>query len=90
MPHPSCCVLLFGCSNATPADTAPETTSVSAATGGATSGSTMGQACDNLAGGSFTVGDIASNWSLENNLGAVVELFHYCGKVIFYEEGSGW
>jgi len=36
------------------------------------------------------IGDIAENWSLPNNLLQMVQLHDFCGKVVFYEEGSQW
>jgi hypothetical protein len=47
-------------------------------------------ACGTIVGEGYTVGQVAENWSLPSNLGAMVELMGYCGKVIFYEEGSIW
>jgi hypothetical protein len=47
-------------------------------------------ACGAIFGEGFTVGDIAENWSLPNHVGAIIKLHDFCGKVIFYEEGSMW
>jgi len=46
--------------------------------------------CENIQGEGDQVGQIAANWTLEDNLGNMVSLHDFCGKVLFFEEGSMW
>ena len=49
-----------------------------------------GGSCDGPQGQGFAVGEVARNWALQNHAGERVELFDFCGRVIFLEEGSQW
>jgi hypothetical protein len=49
-----------------------------------------GGSCDGAEGQGFALGQVARNWALTDHTGERVELFDFCGKVIFFEEGSQW
>jgi hypothetical protein len=49
-----------------------------------------GGSCQGATGKGFAVGNIARNWALPDRTLQTVELFDFCGKVIFFEEGSQW
>ena len=49
-----------------------------------------GGSCQGASGEGFAVGNVARNWALPDRTLQAVELFDFCGKVIFFEEGSQW
>ena len=66
-------------------------TSTSGSSTSGAGGSGNAPACDPPPQGEgHAMGQIAENWSLPDHLGQMIELFGFCGKVIFFEEGSMW
>jgi hypothetical protein len=65
----------------------PTTTTGSGASG---SGGAQSGACEGLVGEGWAEGQIAENWSLPDVDGQMVELYDFCGKVVYFEEGAGW
>lgn len=63
----------------------------SSSTNASTSSSATGAVgCGDIQGEGFAVGQISSNWTLLDASGAPVELYDYCGQVIYLESGSEW
>ena len=46
--------------------------------------------CTGIVGEGYAVGQIAQNWTSLDGAGNQVQLYDYCGKVIFYENGAEW
>jgi len=57
---------------------------------GSADGASVTNECDELGGGSFAEGDLASDWTLIDGAGNNVSLHDSCGKVIFFEAGAEW
>ena len=49
-----------------------------------------GGMCGSNFGTGFRVGEVAQNWALQTDAGTRAELYDFCGKVVFFEEGSQW
>ena len=86
-------VALAGCSSPGPSHETSASTGVvssSTSTGSTSTGSSSSGGCENLQGEGYAMGQVAENWSLPDHIGAMIALYDFCGKVIFYEEGSMW
>lgn len=46
--------------------------------------------CDGIEGEGWGVGQIAMNWTLNDQDGNPVNLHDYCGRVIYFESGAAW
>ena len=83
--------LLVACSSSEPPGVSDVNTTSAGPTTASNSSSTTGAgSCDPANGESFALGDIASDWTLPNELGEMVSLYAGCGKVVYYEVGSIW
>ena len=47
-------------------------------------------ACEDLQGEGYGVGDISMNWSMQDINDQTVSLYDYCGRVIYIEDTTAW